>query len=144
MPAGAIDADGNVTAFGAFEEMFTLMVYGPPRPGPKISVEVFALAFNGLRVRMMTGELTDEEAYLIASGRLTVMGREGLEGEERVTPEEARRVWALLESLDDELRVEETGGLETLDDEDDASASTDGASDDDAASAPPASREETD
>ena len=74
--------------------------------------DVYAMAFNGLRVRIMTGDLSDAEATAIAVGRIKVLAREGFGPGDKEGV--CREIWARLQSLESELRatLDETGSGE--------------------------------
>ena len=74
--------------------------------------DVHAMAFNGLRVRVMTGDLSDAEATSIAVGRIKVLAREGFGPGDKEGV--CRDIWARLQSLESELRatLDETGSGE--------------------------------
>ena len=65
--------------------------------------DVYAMAFNGLRVRVMTGDLSDAEATAIAVGRIKVLAREGFGPGDKEGV--CREIWARLQSLESELRA---------------------------------------
>ena len=65
--------------------------------------DVYAMAFNGLRVRVMTGDLSDAEATSIAVGRIKVLAREGFGPGDKEGV--CRDIWARLQSLESELRA---------------------------------------
>ena len=65
--------------------------------------DVYAMAFNGLRVRIMTGDLSDAEATSIAVGRIKVLAREGFGPGDKEGV--CREIWARLQSLESELRA---------------------------------------
>ena len=65
--------------------------------------DVYAMAFNGLRVRVMTGNLSDAEATSIAVGRIKVLAREGFGPGDKEGV--CRDIWARLQSLESELRA---------------------------------------
>ena len=65
--------------------------------------DVYAMAFNGLRVRVMTGDLSDAEATSIAVGRIKVLAREGFGPGDKEGV--CRDIWARLQSLEGELRA---------------------------------------
>ena len=65
--------------------------------------DVHAMAFNGLRVRVMTGDLSDAEATSIAVGRIKVLAREGFGPGDKEGV--CREIWARLQSLESELRA---------------------------------------
>ena len=74
--------------------------------------DVYAMAFNGLRIRVMTGDLSDAEATSIAVGRIKVLAREGFGPGDKEGV--CRDIWARLQSLEGELRatLDETGSGE--------------------------------
>ena len=74
--------------------------------------DVHAMAFNGLRVRVMTGDLSDAEATAIAVGRIKVLAQEGFGPGDKEGV--CRDIWARLQSLEGELRatLDETGSGE--------------------------------
>ena len=73
-------------------------------PGPgSLPRDVHAMAFNGLRVRVMTGDLSDAEATSIAVGRIKVLAREGFGPGDKEGV--CREIWARLQSLESELRA---------------------------------------
>lgn len=76
-------------------------------PGGALPRDVHAMAFNGLRVRVMTGDLTDADATSIAVGRIKVLAQEGFGPGDKEGV--CRDIWARLQSLEGEL-------LATLDD----------------------------
>ena len=65
--------------------------------------DVYAMAFNGLRVRVMIGDLSDAEATSIAVGRIKVLAREGFGPGDKEGV--CRDIWARLQSLESELRA---------------------------------------
>ena len=65
--------------------------------------DVYAMAFNGLRVLVMTGDLSDAEATSIAVGRIKVLAREGFGPGDKEGV--CRDIWARLQSLEGELRA---------------------------------------
>ena len=65
--------------------------------------DVYAMAFNGLRVRVMIGDLSDAEATAIAVGRIKVLAREGFGPGDKEGV--CRDIWARLQSLESELRA---------------------------------------
>ena len=66
--------------------------------------DVYAMAFNGLRVRVMTGDLTDADATSLAVGRIKVMAEEGFgPGDDKEGV--CRDIWARLQGLEGELRA---------------------------------------
>ena len=66
--------------------------------------DVYAMAFNGLRVRVMTGDLTDADATSLAVGRIKVMAEEGFgPGDDKEGV--CRDIWARLQGLEGELRT---------------------------------------
>ena len=71
--------------------------------------DVYAMAFNGLRVRVMIGDLSDADATSIAVGRIKVLAREGFGPGDKEGV--CRDIWARLQSLEGELRatLDETG-----------------------------------
>ena len=81
-------------------------------PGGALPRDVHAMAFNGLRVRVMTGDLTDADATSIAVGRIKVLAREGFGPGDKEGV--CRDIWARLQSLEGELRatLDETGSGE--------------------------------
>ena len=73
-------------------------------PGPgSLPRDVYAMAFNGLRVRVMIGDLSDTEATAIAVGRIKVLAREGFGPGDKEGV--CREIWARLQSLESELRA---------------------------------------
>ena len=73
-------------------------------PGPgSLPRDVYAMAFNGLRVRVMIGDLSDAEATAIAVGRIKVLAREGFGPGDKEGV--CRDIWARLQSLESELRA---------------------------------------
>ena len=72
-------------------------------PGGALPRDVHAMAFNGLRVRVMTGDLSDAEATSIAVGRIKVLAREGFGPGDKEGV--CRDIWARLQSLEGELRA---------------------------------------
>ena len=73
-------------------------------PGPgSLPRDVYAMAFNGLRVRVMIGDLSDAEATSIAVGRIEVLAREGFGPGDKEGV--CREIWARLQSLEGELRA---------------------------------------
>ena len=74
--------------------------------------DVYAMAFNGLRVRVMIGDLSDADATSIAVGRIEVLAREGFGPGDKEGV--CRDIWARLQSLEGELRatLDETGSGE--------------------------------
>ena len=78
-------------------------------PGGALPRDVHAMAFNGLRVRVMTGDLSDADATSIAVGRIKVLAREGFGPGDKEGV--CRDIWARLQSLEGELRatLDETG-----------------------------------
>ena len=72
-------------------------------PGGALPRDVHAMAFNGLRVRVMTGDLTDADATSIAVGRIKVLAREGFGPGDKEGV--CRDIWARLQSLESELRA---------------------------------------
>jgi len=74
-------------------------------PGPgSLPRDVYAMAFNGLRVRVMTGDLSDAEATSLAVGRIKVMAEEGFgPGDDKEGV--CRDIWARLQGLEGELRT---------------------------------------
>ena len=82
-------------------------------PGPgSLPRDVHAMAFNGLRVRVMIGDLSDAEATSIAVGRIKVLAREGFGPGDKEGV--CRDIWARLQSLESELRatLDDTGSGE--------------------------------
>ena len=67
--------------------------------------DVFERAFKGLRVRVMTGNITDADATAIAVGRIEVLAQEDGFGPGNSREEVARQIWARLESREGELRA---------------------------------------
>ena len=65
--------------------------------------DVYAMAFNGLRVRVMIGDLSDADATSIAVGRIKVLAREGFGPGDKEGV--CRDIWARLQSLESELRA---------------------------------------
>ena len=65
--------------------------------------DVYAMAFNGLRVRVMTGDLSDAEATSIAVGRIKVLAQEGFGPGDKEGV--CRDIWARLQSPESELRA---------------------------------------
>ena len=72
-------------------------------PGGALPRDVHAMAFNGLRVRVMIGDLSDAEATSIAAGRIKVLAREGFGPGDKEGV--CRDIWARLQSLESELRA---------------------------------------
>ena len=74
--------------------------------------DVYAMAFNGLRVRVMIGDLSDADATSIAVGRIKVLAREGFGPGDKEGV--CRDIWARLQSLESELRatLDDTGSGE--------------------------------
>jgi len=81
-------------------------------PGGALPRDVHAMAFNGLRVRVMTGDLTDADATSIAVGRIKVLAQEGFGPGDKEGV--CRDIWARLQSLEGELlaTLDETGSGE--------------------------------
>ena len=81
-------------------------------PGGALPRDVHAMAFNGPRVRVMTGDLTDADATSIAVGRIKVLAQEGFGPGDKEGV--CRDIWARLQSLEGELRatLDETGSGE--------------------------------
>ena len=74
--------------------------------------DVYAMAFNGFRVRVMIGDLSDAEATSIAVGRIKVLAQEGFGPGDKEGV--CRDIWARLQSLEGELlaTLDETGSGE--------------------------------
>ena len=79
------------------EYLFRTEALGP------IPNAVYELAFYGLRVRVLTGEITDEQAPHMAMARLSVLAEEGVGA--NVSREDATRVLGILKARDDEFKT---------------------------------------